>query len=103
MIFPIFLYFPFFQKISLSGSAQHVPGFLALSNRLKTEKKIDLIACVSVNDAFVMEEWRKSQNVNDEILMLSDGSGKLAKGKNGDYFGIFYKGKNIFIIGNFII
>jgi peroxiredoxin len=57
-----------------------VPGFLALASRLKTEKKIDLIACVSVNDAFVMEEWRKSQNVNDEILMLSDGSGKLAKG-----------------------
>jgi len=27
-----------------------------------------------------MEEWRKSQNVNDEILMLSDGSGILVKG-----------------------
>jgi len=36
---------------------------------------IDTIVCMSVNDAFVMAAWAKSQDVNPEIIMLADGSG----------------------------
>jgi len=37
------------------------------------------VACVSVNDAFVMGAWAKQQNVPDEMMMLADGNGAFAK------------------------
>jgi peroxiredoxin len=42
-------------------------------------KGVDTIACVSVNDPFVMEAWRRSQGVGRTILMLADGTGAFAK------------------------
>jgi len=59
-------------------SAQHLPGFLANKNALK-KKGVDAIACVSVNDAFVMDAWGKERKVGDDILMLADGNGEFAK------------------------
>ncbi len=59
-------------------SAKHVPGFLGKSAELKA-KGVDTIACLSVNDAFVMGAWGKDQKVEDKILMLADGSGDFTK------------------------
>ena len=42
-------------------------------------KGIDTIACISVNDAFVMDSWGKAQNTGDGILMLADGNADFAK------------------------
>ena len=36
---------------------------------------VDSIACLSVNDAYVMDAWRKDQGIEDEIEMLADGAG----------------------------
>ncbi|PPR64810.1 MAG: putative peroxiredoxin [Alphaproteobacteria bacterium MarineAlpha4_Bin2] len=59
-------------------SAKHVPGFIQNAEALKA-KGIEAIACVSVNDAFVMGAWAKDQGTGDTIDMLGDGSGELAK------------------------
>jgi len=59
-------------------SAKHVPGFLANAEAFKA-KGVDTIACVSVNDPFVMGAWGKDQNVGDTITMLADGSANFAK------------------------
>lgn len=42
-------------------------------------KGVDLIACISVNDAFVMNAWGKSQNASGKIHMLADASGEFSK------------------------
>lgn len=54
-------------------SAAHLPGFVVQHDAIKA-KGADIIACLSVNDAFVMDAWGKAQNVEDNILMLADGS-----------------------------
>jgi peroxiredoxin len=59
-------------------SARHLPGFKDKAAELKA-KGIDAIACVSVNDAFVMGAWGDSQGVGEDIIMLADGSGDFAK------------------------
>jgi glutaredoxin/glutathione-dependent peroxiredoxin len=56
----------------------HLPGFVAQADALAA-KGVDTIACVSVNDAFVMDAWGQDQGVGDRVLMLADGSGKFAK------------------------
>ena len=55
-------------------SAKHLPGFVNNADALKA-KGIDTIACLSVNDAFVMGAWGKDQGVGDKVLMLADGWG----------------------------
>lgn len=59
-------------------SSKHLPGFLDMSEQLKA-KGVDTIACVSVNDAFVMDAWGQSLSVGDKIMMLADGSANFAK------------------------
>ncbi len=59
-------------------SAQHLPGFVANADKLKA-KGIDTIACIAVNDAFVMSAWGKDRDVGDKILMLGDGNADLTK------------------------
>jgi peroxiredoxin len=59
-------------------SAKHLPGFVEKAADLK-KKGIDTIACVSVNDAFVMDAWGKSANVGDKVAMLGDGNGEFTK------------------------
>lgn len=55
-------------------SNQHLPGFVERAEEIKA-KGVDEIACLAVNDAFVMTAWGKSQNVGDKVTMLADGSG----------------------------
>ncbi len=52
-------------------SLKHLPGYLNNIDRFKS-KGIDLIACIAVNDPFVMNAWGKKQNVHENILMLGD-------------------------------
>ncbi|XP_013604352.1 PREDICTED: peroxiredoxin-2E, chloroplastic [Brassica oleracea var. oleracea] len=62
-------------------SQKHVPGFVSKAGELRS-KGVDVIACVSVNDAFVMEAWRKDLGISDEVMLLSDGNGEFT-GKLG--------------------
>ena len=60
-------------------SARHLPGFKEKKAEL-AGKGVDRIACVSVNDAFVMGAWADSQGVGkDDILMLGDGNGDFTR------------------------
>ena len=59
-------------------SAKHLPGFKERAAELRG-KGIDAIACVSVNDVFVMKAWGEDQNVGDDIIMLADGNGAFTR------------------------
>jgi len=59
-------------------SAKHLPGFVQHAAELKG-KGVDAIACLSVNDAFVMGAWGQAQQVGDKVMMLADGNGEFTK------------------------
>ena len=59
-------------------SAKHLPSFKIHAGDLKA-KGVDTIACVSVNDVFVMKAWGEDQKVGDDVLMLADGNGAFTK------------------------
>ena len=56
-------------------SMAHLPGYVVHANSIKA-KGVDIIACISVNDAFVMDAWGQNKNA-EELLMLADGNGDL--------------------------
>jgi peroxiredoxin len=58
--------------------AKHLPGFVELADDIKG-KGVDTIACMAVNDVFVMNAWGKAGGVGDKVLMLADGNGTYAK------------------------
>ena len=58
--------------------AKHVPGFMANAGELKS-KGVDTIACVSVNDVFVMDQWAKDTGGAGTIVFLADGSADFTK------------------------
>jgi peroxiredoxin len=59
-------------------SAKHLPGFVQNSEKLKG-KGVDAIACVSVNDAFVMGAWGEQQGTGEKVMMLADGNGDFTR------------------------
>jgi peroxiredoxin (alkyl hydroperoxide reductase subunit C) len=59
-------------------SAKHLPGFVAQAAALEA-KGVDTVACIAVNDVFVMGAWRKDQGISDEVVMLADGSATFIK------------------------
>src|SRR5579875_1447581 len=59
-------------------SARHLPGFVDNADQFQT-KGVDTVACVAVNDAFVMNAWAKDQQVDQKVVMLADGSGDFTK------------------------
>jgi len=59
-------------------SAKHMPGFVQNADAIKA-KGVDTIACIAVNDAFVMAEWGRSSGTDGKIVMLADGSGAFTK------------------------
>jgi peroxiredoxin (alkyl hydroperoxide reductase subunit C) len=59
-------------------SAKHLPGFVAQAGALKA-KGVDAIACMAVNDVFVMGAWGKDQGVGESVIMLADGSAAFTK------------------------
>ncbi|MBB1268834.1 peroxiredoxin [Shewanella sp. SR44-3] len=58
-------------------SEAHLPGYVVLADEFKA-KGVDMIACVSVNDAFVMKAWGEAQNAS-ELMMLADGDASFTK------------------------
>jgi peroxiredoxin len=67
-------------------SAKHLPGFKAHAAELRA-KGVDTIACVSVNDVFVMRAWGENQGVGDDVLMLADGNGEFTRAVGLDFDG----------------
>lgn len=86
-------------------SASHLPGFVALADKIKANG-VDEIICLSVNDAFVMEAWGQAHNA-DEIMMLGDGDGSYTKalglGKETGSFGGIRSQRYSMIIDNGVI
>ncbi|KAG5190814.1 thioredoxin-like protein [Tribonema minus] len=58
-------------------SNNHLPGYVTHIDELKA-KGVDTVACVSVNDIFVMKAWGESQSVSAKVVMLADGNGELS-------------------------
>jgi peroxiredoxin len=58
--------------------AKHLPGFVQLSDQIRA-KGVDTIACMAVNDVFVMNAWGKASSAGEKVLMLADGNGDYAK------------------------
>jgi len=81
--------------------AKHLPGFVQLAEQLKA-KGVDTLACMAVNDVFVMNAWGKSSNVGDKVLMLADGNGDYAKALglelDGTKFGMGTRGQRFSVL-----
>jgi glutaredoxin/glutathione-dependent peroxiredoxin len=77
-------------------SEYHLPGFVTRAADVKA-KGVDTIACISVNDAFVMGAWGKDQGTGDDILMIADGNGEFAQAMDlvmdGSGFGLGSRSK----------
>ncbi|HCK84009.1 MAG TPA: peroxiredoxin [Hyphomonadaceae bacterium] len=82
-------------------SAKHLPSFKEKAAELRA-KGVDAIACTSVNDLYVMKAWAKDQGVENEMVMLADGSGDFAKaiGLDADFskFGMGLRSKRYSMI-----
>lgn len=59
-------------------SAKHLPGFVEKASEIK-RKGVDTIACLAVNDAFVMNAWGKDQKADGKVQMLADGNGDFTR------------------------
>lgn len=59
-------------------SMNHLPGFVGQADALRS-KGVETIACMAVNDVFVMDAWGKDRGVGDHVLMLADGNGEYAR------------------------
>jgi glutaredoxin/glutathione-dependent peroxiredoxin len=59
-------------------SAKHLPGYVERAAELKA-KGVDMIACVSVNDAFVMAAWARDQKAFGKVTMIADGNADFAR------------------------
>src|SRR5262249_24517640 len=57
-------------------SQRHLPGYIAHAAEIKA-KGVDTMACLGVNDPFVMGAWGKEHNTEENIVMLGDGSGEF--------------------------
>jgi peroxiredoxin len=82
-------------------SAKHLPGFVERAPEF-FDKGIDTIACMAVNDTFVMNAWGKDQNVGEKVKMLADGNGEYARALglelDGNAFGMGMRGQRFAIV-----
>lgn len=65
-------------------TAQHLPGFLANAEAIKA-KGVDTIACLAVNDVFVMAVWGEAKEVGDKVMMLADGTAAFTRAAGLDW------------------
>ena len=82
-------------------SMNHVPGFVDHADEILA-KGVDTIACMAVNDIFVMDAWGKDRSVGDKISMLADGNGEYASAlgleMDASGFGMGMRGQRFAII-----
>ncbi|MCH6548625.1 MAG: peroxiredoxin [Proteobacteria bacterium] len=82
-------------------SMNHVPGFVDHADEILA-KGVDTIACMAVNDIFVMDAWGKDRSVGDKISMLADGNGEYARAlgleMDATGFGMGMRGQRFAII-----
>ena len=82
-------------------SKEHLPGFIEQADALKG-KGVDTIACMAVNDVFVMDAWGKSAGVDGKVEMLADGNGDytqaLGLGLDASGFGMGQRGQRFAMI-----
>jgi len=76
-------------------SARHLPGFVERADELKA-KGVDEVACIAVNDAFVLQAWAESAGAVGKVTMLADGNGDYARAlgltMDGSKFGLGERG-----------
>ena len=81
--------------------ARHLPGFVQHAGDFKA-KGVDTVACMAVNDVFVMKAWAKASAVDDKVLMLADGNAEYAKALGLELdatgFGMGIRGKRFAIV-----
>ena len=82
-------------------SAKHLPGFLEHADEIAA-RGVDTIACMAVNDVFVMNAWGKDQGVGDKVVMLAHGNGEYAEAlgleMDGSAFGMGRRGQRFAIV-----
>ncbi len=83
--------------------ARHLPGFIQHAADFKA-KGVDTVACMAVNDVFVMKAWGKASAVEDKVTMLADGNGDYSKAlgleMDATGFGMGLRGKRFAIIAD---
>ena len=82
-------------------SKEHLPGFIEHADAIRA-KGVDTIACMAVNDAFVMGAWGESAGAGDKVLMLADGNGTYAAALglelDGTAFGVGTRGQRFAMV-----
>jgi peroxiredoxin len=82
-------------------SMNHLPGFVDHADEILS-KGVDTIACMAVNDVFVMNAWGKDRGVGDKVMMLADGNGDYARAldleMDASTFGMGTRGQRFAII-----
>ena len=82
-------------------SAKHLPGFIDHAAEIRA-KGVDEIACIAVNDAFVMGAWGKSAGADGKVTMLADGNGDFAAAlgltMDGSKFGMGRRGQRFSVL-----
>lgn len=82
-------------------SMNHLPGFVERAAEL-TGKGVDTIACMAVNDVFVMDAWGRDRQVDGKVVMLADGNGEYTRAlgleMDGSAFGLGMRGQRFAII-----
>jgi peroxiredoxin len=82
-------------------SAKHLPSFVQNAEALKG-KGVDTIACMAVNDVFVMSAWGESAQADGKVMMLADGNGEYARALglelDATKFGMGTRGKRFSVV-----
>lgn len=82
-------------------SAKHLPGFVTKAGEIKA-KGVDEIACMAVNDVFVMNAWGKDQKADGKVTMLADGNGDFSRAlglvMDGTKYGLGERGQRFSMI-----
>ncbi|MDE0789865.1 MAG: peroxiredoxin [Woeseiaceae bacterium] len=82
-------------------SMSHLPGYVDQIDALKG-KNVDTVACMAVNDVFVMDAWGKDRGVGGNIMMLADGNGEYTEAlgleMDASGFGMGMRGQRFAII-----
>jgi len=82
-------------------SMNHLPGFVEQASQLEA-KGVDTIACMAVNDVFVMDAWGKDRGAGENVMMLADGNGDYARAlgleMDASGFGMGMRGQRFAIV-----